>query len=81
MRRLGNPVGKHSYREQTRVANLLALRKVLREMHFGRTNVLAVPPMFVMDAVWADILGTMFCRTNGHYDNYNGSSLAIASTM
>ncbi|OIT21149.1 hypothetical protein A4A49_54534 [Nicotiana attenuata] len=61
MKQLGNPVTGHSYREQNQVADLLAKEGARKEV-FGKTQFLAIPPVFANEAVLADILGTVFDR-------------------
>lgn len=53
---MGRMAVKHNYREQNRVVDLLA-KEGGRKFFFGRITMLAVPPVFANEAVWADILG------------------------
>ncbi|XP_033510822.1 uncharacterized protein [Nicotiana tomentosiformis] len=61
MEQLWNPTLEHNFRELNQVADLLATEGAARKL-FGRTEVLAVPPVFVNKALWAEILGTVFVR-------------------
>ncbi|XP_019229551.1 PREDICTED: uncharacterized protein LOC109210576 [Nicotiana attenuata] len=59
MEQLGNTVIGHNYREQNQVVDLLAKEGARKEV-FDKTQLLAVPPVFANDAVWADILKNYF---------------------
>lgn len=59
MQELGNLVIKHNFSEQNRVANALAKDGAKKKV-FENPTLLAVPPIFVLNYVWADILGTSF---------------------
>lgn len=59
MEQLGNPSLEHNFREQNQVADLLA-KEGTTNIIFGRTEVLAVPPIFINNDLWADILETIF---------------------
>ncbi|KAG5623566.1 hypothetical protein H5410_008784, partial [Solanum commersonii] len=51
----------HTYREQNKVADLLAKEGANRRL-FERTRILQVPPMFANESVWTVILGTTYSR-------------------
>ncbi|OIS96631.1 hypothetical protein A4A49_60609 [Nicotiana attenuata] len=59
MQRMDRVVVRHTYREQNRVANAMAKEAVVPSF-FGRSSLLAVPPMFANDVFW--ILGTEVVR-------------------
>ncbi|KAK6803725.1 hypothetical protein RDI58_001509 [Solanum bulbocastanum] len=61
MQLLGDTKLSHTYREQNKVVDLLAKEGAKKQL-FERTRTLQVPPMFVNEAVWADILGTTYLR-------------------
>ncbi|KAK4716699.1 hypothetical protein R3W88_015037 [Solanum pinnatisectum] len=60
MQLLGDKLS-YTYREQNKVADLLAKEGAKKQL-FDHTRILQVPPMFANEAVWADILGTTFIR-------------------
>ncbi|OIT39427.1 hypothetical protein A4A49_58028, partial [Nicotiana attenuata] len=62
IQRMGRVVVRHIYREQNRVADALA-KEAAKEMFLNKTMTLSVPPMFVNDVFWADILGTELVRS------------------
>lgn len=88
MRRTDSSIVKHRYREQNCVADLLA-KEESRESLFEKTNIMVVPPIFAMDAVWANIFETMFCKNGDcnldhymvNYDNFTGSSSTASIVM
>lgn len=57
----GNRSISHSLRELNRVSDLLAKEGAKKRL-FNNTRILEVPPVFVNDALWTDILGTTFVR-------------------
>ncbi|KAG5589512.1 hypothetical protein H5410_040026 [Solanum commersonii] len=61
MKLLEDPKLSYTYRENNKVANLLAKEGAKKQL-FDRTRILQVPLMFTNEAVWADILGTAFTR-------------------
>lgn len=61
---------KHNYKERNRVADLLA--KGAKKEVFGRLAMLLVPPVFVNETFWTDILGTIFPK---HVLKCNSNSL------
>ncbi|OIT07030.1 hypothetical protein A4A49_62861, partial [Nicotiana attenuata] len=60
--RMDRVIVKHIYREQNRVADALA-KEATKEVFLNKSRILSVPPMFVNDIFWADILGTELVRT------------------
>ncbi|OIT06868.1 hypothetical protein A4A49_61599, partial [Nicotiana attenuata] len=61
IQRMGRVVVRHAFREQNRVADALA-KEAVKKIFWNRSVVLAVPPVFVNDIVWADTLGTELPR-------------------
>ncbi|OIT01684.1 hypothetical protein A4A49_56838, partial [Nicotiana attenuata] len=61
IQRMGRVVVRHAFREQNRVVDALA-KEVVKKIFSNRSVVLAVPPVFVNDIVWADTLGTELPR-------------------
>ncbi|OIS98092.1 hypothetical protein A4A49_62485, partial [Nicotiana attenuata] len=59
--RMDRVVVKHTYREQNRVADVLA-KEATKPTFLNRSSILSVPPMFVNDVFWADILGIDIVR-------------------
>ncbi|OIT00617.1 hypothetical protein A4A49_59853, partial [Nicotiana attenuata] len=62
IQRMDNVVVRHIYREQNRVADALA-KEATKEIFLNKSMTLSVPPMFVNDVFWADILGTEIVRS------------------
>lgn len=62
IRRLGGSTMWHRYREQNRVADVLAKHEALLK-YFGGSQVFIVPPTFVLKEVWADISGCSHQRS------------------
>ncbi|OIT03932.1 hypothetical protein A4A49_64327, partial [Nicotiana attenuata] len=60
--RIDRVVVKHTYLEQNKVADALA-KEAAKEVFLNKSRILSVPPMFVNDIFWADILGTELVRT------------------
>ncbi|OIT28226.1 hypothetical protein A4A49_55043 [Nicotiana attenuata] len=65
--RMDSVVVKHLYREQNRVADALA-KEAAKEIFLNKSRILSVPPMFVNDIFWADILGTELVRSFVDYN-------------
>ncbi|XP_070026590.1 uncharacterized protein [Nicotiana sylvestris] len=61
MQRMDRVVVRHTYKEQNRVADAIA-KEAAKPTLLGRSSLLAVPPMFVNDLFWADILETEVVR-------------------
>lgn len=61
MQHLWNPILKHNYREQNRVADLLA-KEWAKKNFFEKPLIFAVSSVFANEVVWSDILGTAFER-------------------
>lgn len=51
--KLGKPTIKHTYKAANALAKEGAKKKV-----FGRPAMLIVPPVYIIDVFWTDILGT-----------------------
>ncbi|XP_070008531.1 uncharacterized protein [Nicotiana sylvestris] len=60
--RMDNVVVRHIYREQNRVADALS-KEAAKEIFLNKSKILPVPPMFVNDVFWADILGIELVRS------------------
>ncbi|OIS99826.1 hypothetical protein A4A49_62590, partial [Nicotiana attenuata] len=60
--RMDNVIVKHIYREQNKVADALA-KEAAKEIFLNKSRMLSVPPMFVKDIFWADILGIELVRS------------------
>nr|XP_033516803.1 uncharacterized protein LOC117281097 [Nicotiana tomentosiformis] len=73
---LGHPPVKHVYREANRVADALAREGVKQQV--AGNNCLVVPPVFVNEILWADILGTIFERK---IRECNSTNVAIDYTL
>ncbi|XP_070039961.1 uncharacterized protein [Nicotiana tomentosiformis] len=61
MQRMDKVVVRHTYREQNRVADVLA-KEAAKPSFLGRFSLLVVPPMFANDIFCAVILGTEVVR-------------------
>ncbi|KAK4729120.1 hypothetical protein R3W88_022108 [Solanum pinnatisectum] len=77
MHLLGDPKLSHTYREQNKVADLLAKEGAKKRL-FERTRILQVPPMFANETVWADILGTTYPR---EISTHNSNLIATNATI
>ncbi|OIT35939.1 hypothetical protein A4A49_59493, partial [Nicotiana attenuata] len=62
IQRMGSVLVRHTYREQNRVADALA-KEATKEIFLNKSMTLSVPPMFVNDVFWANILGTELVRS------------------
>ncbi|OIT27102.1 hypothetical protein A4A49_65913, partial [Nicotiana attenuata] len=62
IQRMGRVEVRHTYREQNRVADILA-KEAAKEDFLCKSVTLAVPLVFVTDVFWADILGTELPRS------------------
>ncbi|OIT21958.1 hypothetical protein A4A49_55905, partial [Nicotiana attenuata] len=62
IQRMGSVVVRHTYQEQNRTADALA-NEAAKENFLNKYLSLAVPPVFVNDVFWADILGTELPRS------------------
>ncbi|XP_016552366.1 uncharacterized protein LOC107851792 [Capsicum annuum] len=63
LRRLGHPPLIHCFREQNQVVDSLAKEGAKRKF-LESIQIFAVPPVYALDSVWIDILGTQFIRKN-----------------
>ncbi|OIT02669.1 hypothetical protein A4A49_56657, partial [Nicotiana attenuata] len=61
IQRMGRVEVKRTYKEQDRVADVLA-KKAAEEFFLCKSLILAVPPVFANDVFWANILGTELPR-------------------
>ncbi|XP_059294747.1 uncharacterized protein LOC132047768 [Lycium ferocissimum] len=74
MRELGCPVVKHNYREQNKVADLLAKEGGKQQLSEGM-DILAVPPMFVRQVFEADRVRIAFNRNILLRNTYKGAQI------
>lgn len=84
LRQLGSPATVHCYREQNKIADILA-KEATKKQVFWTIKVFAVPPVFALALVWADMLGTQSIRTinsciNNHASFVLEPNLASAVT-
>ncbi|OIT38011.1 hypothetical protein A4A49_55946, partial [Nicotiana attenuata] len=61
MQRMDKVMVRHTYREQNGVVDAL-VKEAANSSFWGRTIILAVPPMFANNIFFADILGTEVVR-------------------
>lgn len=59
IKKLTKPIIKHMYREENRVAEELA-KEGARQSLLEETTLLEVPPVYAIEAVQTDTLGTTF---------------------
>ncbi|KAM3245911.1 hypothetical protein P3L10_007678 [Capsicum annuum] len=69
LRRVGHPPVTHYFREQNTVTDCLA-KEGAKTKCYQCTTILAVPPVYAHQYVWADILGTDYTRNINPCTNY-----------
>lgn len=65
--KVGRQAVVHCFRDQNSIADALAKEAAKKEF-FGSTRIFAVPPMYVMKAIWKNILGSTYARNVNLYD-------------